>query len=174
MSLLSDIFKTPCSKNKRNVILYTLPYVSSLLLRGLPSVAFVDADIARDGAGALLLTQMHPKCFRSPFPCKNAMTKQPCRNTNLNIHGIMLSTCSSTAKKVTVHCYLHFAGLNNDPSNKTYLLTLHLLPNHAWAVELQERISGDSSIQHTLAKHNFFCHGFSVLDRQRHVVIWNL
>lgn len=134
MSLLFDIFKTLCSKNKRDVILYTLPHVSSLLLEGMwPSVVLVDTNIARDVAGAFLLTQMHPKHFHSPFPCKKAMTKQPCFNTNFNIHGIMLSTCSSTAKKVVVHCYLHFAGLNNDPSNKTYLLTLHLLPNHSWA-----------------------------------------
>lgn len=115
-----------CSKKGRDAILYTLPHASNLLLEGLPSVAFVDANIPRDGAGALLLTQMHPKCFPSPFPHKNAVTEQSCLSTNSHIHGIT----PSTRRKVSVHCYLNFAGMKNNSSNKTYLLALHLLPNN--------------------------------------------
>lgn len=53
---------------------YSSPHASNLLLEGMPSVPFVDANIPRDDAGALLVTQMHPKCFLLPFPYNNAMT----------------------------------------------------------------------------------------------------
>lgn len=66
--------------------------MSNLPLEGMPSVAFVSADIPRDGAGALLLTLMHPPCFHSPFPHKNALTEPACLNENSNINGITPST----------------------------------------------------------------------------------
>lgn len=104
-----------CSGKGRDAVLCTWPHGSSLFLVGMLGVG---ADLPRDGAGALLLTQMHHKCFPFLFQHKNAVTEHSGLNTILDIQGIKLHTCSSTARKISVPCYLHVVGEKNNFSTK--------------------------------------------------------
>lgn len=77
-----------CSKKVRDAILYTLPHASNLLLEGLPSVAFVDANIPRDGAGPFFWLRC--TLFPLPFPT------QECRDRTILFKHKFLYTWNYT------------------------------------------------------------------------------
>lgn len=88
------------------------------------------------------------------------------------------------ARKGSVHCHLPFAGMKSNPSNKTELLSLHLLPKQVtspafiWLPYFRkgslETANSSNPTPTSERKQNVFCCGFSLLDRQRHIVMGNV
>lgn len=89
-------------------------------------------------------------------------------NTILDVEGIRLNTCSSTARKISVPCYLCVVGEKNNFCDKTYLLALPLLPNNIGCFTATKDFSRQQTPPPTHTskiQQKFFCGGISISNR---------